>query len=305
MKKRSEAPLKAIANQSDITSFLSYRDYLESLYAQAKEKADNYSYLQFSEDLGFPKNNGMHLILRNKRRLTSAATLKIIDALDLKFERRIYFEAMVEANNTRDPARKDAALRKMEEVKRKTLADGNFLESRQILQYFSEWYNPVILEAFRLNDFKPDPEWLSQIIEPRVTPQEVSKSFELLKNIGAISQAKKSLMLSQTDVVADESIADMGLLLFVKKMTELGIDALMRLPETRRDISAVTICASQETLVKIKKEIAQFQDRLLAMASEDEGRDQIFQINIQAFPFTKQNLTAKNGPKVKRDTKKS
>ena len=305
MKKRAETHLKAIANRTDITSFLSYRDYLESLYAQAKEKADNYSYLQFSEDLGFPKNNGMHLILRNKRRLTNAATLKIIEALDLKFERRIYFEAMVEANNTTDAARKDIALRKMEEVKRKTLAHGNFLESSQILQYFSEWYNPVILEAFRLNDFKADSEWVSQIIEPRVTAQEVAKSFELLKNIGAISQSKKSLMLSQADVVADESIADMGLLLFVKKMTELGIDALMRLPETRRDISAVTICGSQKTLEKIKKEIAQFQDRLLTLANEDEDRDQIFQINIQAFPFTKSNLTAKHGPKAKRDTKKS
>ena len=112
-------------------------------------------------------------------------------------------------------------------------------------------------------------------------------------------------MLSQADVVADVSIADMGLLLFVKKMTELGIDALMRLPETRRDISAVTICGSQKTLEKIKKAIAQFQDRLLTLANEDEDRDQIFQINIQAFPFTKSNLTAKHGPKAKRDTKKS
>jgi uncharacterized protein (TIGR02147 family) len=212
---------------------------------------------------------------------------------------------MVQANNSLDPASKDAALKKMEDIKRKSLAQGNFFESSQLLRYFSEWYNPVILESFRLNDFQPDPEWLSQIVEPRVTPQEVAKSFELLKSIGAISQSKKSMMLNQFDVVADESIADMGLLLFVKKMTELGIDALMRLPESRRDISAVTICGSQKTLDKIKKEIADFQDRLLVLAAEDEDRDQILQINIQAFPFTKSKLNKKNAKKRGTPTKKS
>ncbi len=293
MKKRSGTSLKDLALKTDVTSFLSYRDFIESIYAQAKERSDSYSYLQFSEDLGFPKNNGLHLILRNKRRLTNAATQKIVDTLDLRFDRRIYFEAMVEANNTQDPARKEIALRKMEDIKRKTLTNGNQLESSQLLQYFSEWYNPVILEAFRLRNFEADPEWLSQIIEPRVTPQDAAKSFELLKSIGAITQSKRSLMLNQSDVVADESIADMGLLLFVKKMTELGIDALMRLPESRRDISAVTICASQKTFEKIKKEIADFQDRLLALSNEDEDRDQILQINIQAFPFTKANSATK------------
>jgi uncharacterized protein (TIGR02147 family) len=305
MKKHSEQLLRTLAEKSDVTAFLNYREFLESLYSQVKAQAESYSYLQFSEDLGFPKNNGLHLILRNKRRLTSAASEKIVSSLDLRFDRRIYFEAMVTANNSQDPATKDSALKKMEDIKRKSLAQGNLFESSQLLRYFSEWYNPVILEAFRLNAFQPDPEWVSQIVEPRVTPQEVAKSFELLKSIGAISQSKKSLMLNQTDVIADESIADMGLLLFVKKMTELGIDALMRLPESRRDISAVTICGSQKTLDKIKKEIEDFQDRLLALAAEDEDRDQILQINIQAFPFTKSNLVRKNVKKSATSNKKS
>jgi len=268
--------------------FMSYRDYLAASYEALKASLESYSWVQFAEDLGFPKGNAIHLVMRGKRRLTSRATARIVAAFDLRNVERQYFETLVELNNAKTAPDREIALARLEGLKARELVEGarHKLADKQ-LRYFSEWFHPVVREAFQLADFDPDPEWIAQRIHPRLRVSDVKASLALLKELGLVTTKGKP-RLAQTDVVTPDGGSDMAIYLYLKRMSELGAEALMNLPEHRRDISAVTISGSQETIVKIKAEIAAFHDRLLKLSEEDKGRDQILHVNIQLFPFTKE-----------------
>ena len=266
--------------------FLSYREYLQAVYQAVKESLDAYSWIQFAEDLGFPKGNALHLVMRGKRRLTNKASDRIIAALDLRHLERQYFEALVRLNNAKDPVEKEKSLAHLEDLKSRELGSHSPHElADKQLRYFSQWFHPVVREAFKLKNFEAKAEWIARHIHPRLRENEVEASIKLLQELGLVTE---NLQLAQSDVTTPEGGADMAIYLYLKRMTELGTDALMNLPDHRRDISAVTIAGSQATIDKIKEEISLFQKRLLELSEADTERDQILHVNIQLFPFTKE-----------------
>ena len=44
---------KIIANQIKVTSYLTYEEFLEDFYQEAKKNIKPYSWLEFADDLGF------------------------------------------------------------------------------------------------------------------------------------------------------------------------------------------------------------------------------------------------------------
>ena len=286
MKSTSLTLLRQIAGQLQPANFISYRDFLQEVFDRAKAELESYSYLLFAEDLGFPKSNALHLILRGKRRLTTQGAAKVIAALELKHVERQYFEALIAANNAKNPADKSRLISKLEELKARTLDSKS---DQDQLEYFARWYHPVVREMLSMKDAPTDPHEISSRIVPRVTPQEVKDSLKLLKKLKMITwdKDKAKYLLPVSDVTSSEDVQSLGVFLYLKSVSDLATEALMKLPEKRRDISAVTICASEETLLKIKKEVADFHERLLELSRGDSKKDQVYQVNVHVFPFTK------------------
>ena len=52
------------------SAYLDAKDYLAALYAYVKPLSELYSYVRFTEDLGFGACNAMYLIIHGKRPLT-------------------------------------------------------------------------------------------------------------------------------------------------------------------------------------------------------------------------------------------
>jgi len=265
---------------------LSYRDFLHALYNAAKASLPRYSYVQFAEDVGFPKSNALHLILNGKRRLTKSGTAKVVAALELRGVERQFFETLVAMNNAKDSGTKERAAKKLESLKSRSLASP--LAERQ-LEYFAKWYHPVIREMLSVPGADQKAETIAKRIEPKVSVQDIKDSIKLLKKLDLVrwDKAAHRYVLPTEDVATSEEVYELGLFLYLKSVTELGTDALMRLPEHRRDMSAVTIAGSEATLQKIKAEVAAFHERLLAISREAPSSEHVYQVNIQVFPFTR------------------
>ena len=297
----TKAEVEALSQSLSPISFLSSRDYLQSVYVWLKNLRKEYSYLQFAEDLSFSRTNVLHLIIRGKRPLTDKGGLKISEALGLRGKDATYFAAMVAYGNERDQYSRDAHLKSMLALREEKSSSS--LQRFQ-MEYLSEWFHPVIREMCLLKEFQSDGGWIADHITPRIRPEQARKSLVLLEQIGMIrfDQTQGRHVPAEQTVSTGDDTDDVAVIRYHHAMIDLGKESITTIAEGDRDIGAITICADDETAEKIKFEVRAFRKKMLALAEQSHGTNRVYQMNIQYFPVTKSvasSGTAKTGGREK------
>lgn len=286
MKQKPETDIKAVSALVPVARYLDYRGYLQAIYLHMKEVTGTYSYIQLASDLGYSATNVVHLIIKGKRKLTAKAAQKVVLALGLRGTDRQYFETLVEYNNGTDALTREGLFKRLLALKARTLSTP--LEQSQ-LEYYSEWYHPVIREMVGMPEFKSDPHWIAGRITPRILPEQARKSLELLTSLGLVAHdaERGRHVLSSPHVTTGDEVAGMAVVRYHQRTIELARESITSVEAQRRDVSSLTLCVTEETANRIKLEVQQFRKRLLALADEAGEGDQVYQLNIQLFPFTK------------------
>ena len=277
--------LKAAAAKIAVTDFLAYKDYLQAVYKATKKHLGHYSYLQFAEDLGFSRTNVIHLIATGKRKLTNKASQRLVEALGLSGIQRRYFETLVNYQNAQKLADREALFAQLVHIKSKTLKSG--LTEAQ-LEFFQDWYCPIILEMMRLPDFCSDAHWLAEQLRPRIRPEQARRALDLLERLGLarFDASKRRHVPSSEQFTTGDEIASIAVVRYHQKMIELGRESITSFEEFERDVSSVTISVSEASAARIKSEIQSFRKKIMAIADEDADGDRVRQLNIQFFPVT-------------------
>ncbi len=285
----SKAKLQNATDEVKPSSFLDYRLFFANLYDFLKRESDaagaNFSWREFAELLGFKATNIMHQIVKGHRPLTLKAALPIANRLGLKGLERRYLLTLVEHAHARSSSVRDALFGKLVEMKDQSLPSDL---DRDALAYFSEWYHPVIRELIGTSTFQNDIDWIAGRITPRIRPEQVKESLSLLVRLNLIAPDESGASFVQTKlrVGTGPKVRGMALTSYHQQMIDLGKSALALIPASRRDISAVTVTVNDATAARLKKMIHAFQTQLLDEAEKAGPGDQVFQINMQLFPFT-------------------
>jgi len=82
-----------------------------------------------------------------------------------------------------------------------------------------------------------------------------------------------------------------------RQMGEFAVKAL-DMPLSERDMSGLTLGLTRNAYERIRKEIADFRRRIVAIATEDEETEQVYRMNLQLFPLS-ERLEKKKGVKFK------
>ncbi len=267
------------------SSYLDYKLYLKALYAHCKESAAVYSYQKFAEDLGFKATTVMHQIVSGYRPLTVRAAKQIVGVLDLPAAERKYFITLVEFCNAKANSEREIHFQTLQTLKRKTLPDEI---DKDLLAYFSQWYNPIIWELIGTKGFQADCHWIAKKIVPHIKPVLVQESLDLLLRLNLITFDAELKTYRQTKdrVTTGHRVKGMALVSYHSSMIDHAKTALTTISGTRRDISGITVGVSEETAKKLRDMIHTFQLQLLDEAERAGSGDEIYQINIQLFPFT-------------------
>ena len=269
-----------------IVHFLHYRDYLKHLYLNVKEKIRPYSYIKYTDDLGCGNNNTMRLIIIGKRPLTVKAGEKVADALELSGNERKYWIALILFNNAKRSGERERNLKRLITIKSRLLPTP-LDESR--LEYFSEWYNPVIRELATRSDFCMDPKWIqSKLIFP-LRIEEVKKSLQLLTRLGLIYYNSKLDRYVSSDEPIDtgpdaRGIAFIG---YQQRMIELGKEAISRVDKDRRELVSATISLPETVISDLRRKIRTLVNEAATLEDTDGSRDAtVLQLSVQLFPHT-------------------
>jgi uncharacterized protein (TIGR02147 family) len=288
--------LKDAAASQKVYEFLRPSDYLKAVYLYIKKHSPRYSYRKFAEELGYGPSNYMHLICTGQRKLTLKAAKELSTALSLRGDDRRYFELLVTHECTTSPNKKEELFSELIDIKHKTLPS---VVERDMLEYLSEWYYPVVRELANYPEFKADPEWIAGKVIPPISMKQASEALELLLRIGFLVPLENSDKLVPKDVhiTTGSLVRSMSVTRYHQVMIELARTALTSVKSQARDFQAITLPVSETLLHEMKTDITVFWQKLLEKSESCPEVDRIYQLNIQLFPVSSPLTSSSEKPK--------
>ncbi|NLE00155.1 MAG: TIGR02147 family protein, partial [Fibrobacter sp.] len=278
-----------VKNHLNIFEYVDYRFFLTDYIGRQKRGGRPFTHRSFAKKAGLSVGL-LNDILSKRQNLTLAAMHKYARAMDLNSKEIAYFEALVGFNNADTNAEKNRFFGEM--VRLRGRSPVKFLDSRQY-EYFSAWYNPVVREMMVHLGLGDNAEAISREINPPVSPSKIRKSIALLKELGLVYQSPDGVWHASDKVISSEyEIQSVALKNYHIGMLERAAESLDYYTSSEREFQGLTIAASKATMQRMKERIRSFTDELLCMAAaETEKTEEVFQINIQAFPFTRKGRT--------------
>ncbi len=286
MNKSRIKELKKLLRPIPVSQFLHYRDWLKALYTSVKSQDEEYSYSQFADDLGFSKTNVLRLVVAGSRPLTSKAAEKIAHALQMTGGIKRYWLTLVAYNGERLPVLRDKYFAVLMDLKAEQ--QPHELDPLQA-EYFSEWYHPIVREMTGLKNFDGTPEWIRDRLEFTLRLDQVRRSLEVLTKLKVIrfDTEKGRYVRSEEKIRTDSEVDSLAVVRYHQKMIEMGKESITTTNETRRDIRAVTLALPEASIAILKGKIEEWIFEMAQMEGDGGGAEQVIQINVQMFPFTK------------------
>jgi uncharacterized protein (TIGR02147 family) len=267
----------------DVFRYLDYRRYLADYY-QAK-KARGFSYRAFSRAAGLGAPNYLKLVVDGQRNLTAAMAARFAAACGLSGESADYFTQLVEFNQARSVEQRNRCYARL-------VAFGRYRRSHKLevaqAAYHSSWYTPAIRELAVSPQFREDPEWLADVLWPKIRPLEARQALDTLIELGLLERDPHG-RLRQNAPVVSTGPETLGLHIanYHAEMMRRATAAMELVPAASRDVSALTFCVGPAGLAKLKQRIKEIRRELIELVEAESERTQVVQLNLQLFPLTR------------------
>lgn len=286
-----KAQLAQITGNLPVEKYLGYKEYLADIFTKIREAKSDYIFKDFAQQLGYSReNNTIRLVIRGSRILNNKKAEPVANALGLTGKSKQYFILLVQFNNEKVPNAREELFKKLLDIRKKkakTLTEDQ-------LEYFSSWFNPVIREMMSLSAIDTSPESIQNSLSFSLRLGEIKKSIELLEKIGAIKFDKKNNRYrpSRETIETEQDLENMSIIRYHQKMIEMGKESITQVDPDQRSINGLTLCIPEELIPTMKEKIDKLLDEFVEL-EEDKESSRIYQVNVQLFPFSKQNQKVK------------
>ena len=267
----------------DILEYTSYRQYIADYYADKKAKSA-FTWQEFTRAAGFSSPVHLKYASEGKLNLSDAAALRVAQAMHLVGYEQDYFCEMVKFDNAKTDAEKREAFGKMlsiaDSVKAKIIEGDSF-------RYFESWKNPVLRElAPAMPGAKPLA--LARACRPKITAAEVTETLNFLVKAGLL-QKDKDGNYRQTErgvTTGPMEVTPIAVRGMHRQMGEFALEAIEGVAQDERHFSGLTLGITRDAYEKIVQEIAEFRKKVITIATQDDGLDDVYRLNVQFFPMT-------------------
>ena len=274
----------------EIVEYTDYRKYILDYYEERK-RSSVFSWQKFAQDAGFSSAVFLKYVCEGKKNLSVGSAGSVASAMGLAGYEQTYFVLMVSyAHAKSDKAKRTAfeercALAKAHKMR--VLGNDEF-------DYFKSWKNPVLRElAPHMPGAKPLE--MARACSPSITAAEVTETLNFLVKLkllkrdrdGNYHQTDKTITMGDMDVVP---VAAREL---QRQMGEFAIKAI-DLPLSERTMSGFVLGLTERSYERIRKEMADFYRRVVAIATEDDETERVYRMNMQLFPLSKRIETKKD-----------
>ena len=225
----------------------------------------------------------MKVVCDGKSKLSRIGVERTGAAMGLVGFEMEYFRAMVVFGQAATEEKKKAAYENMlaiAKVHKVRVLEGDLFE------FYDSWQNPVVRELAPLMP-GATPGEIAKKCYPEMTAAEVQQSLNFLTKAGLLKKAGDSAFVqAETSITGTPDATRLALRGMHRQMSKLATPAL-DLPVEQRNFSGVTMGVSRESYERIVKVLDECRRQIIAIAADDKDIDQVYRLNLQLFPLTK------------------
>ena len=265
-----------------IIDYIDFRQYMLDYYEDRKRRSA-FSWREFSKITGFSSSSYMKVVCDGKSKLSRLGVERVADAMGLTGFEKEYFRAMVKFGQAEEEGAKKSAYESM-----LAIAKNHKVRVLQgdLFEFYDSWRNPVIRELAPLMP-GATPGEIAKKCYPEISAAEVRQSLDFLSRTGLLKKSiDGQLEQAETSVTGTPDATRLALRGMHRQMSKLATPAL-DLPREERNFSGVTMGLSRDTYERIVKELDECRRKVIAIASEDKNIDQVYRLNLQLFPLTR------------------
>ena len=265
-----------------IVEYSDFRQYMLDYYEERKRRSA-FSWREFSKIAGFTSSSYMKVVCDGKSKLSRIGVERTGAAMGLVGFEMEYFRAMVEFGQAATEEKKKAAYENMlaiAKVHKVRVLEGDLFE------FYDSWQNPVVRELAPLMP-GATPGEIAKKCYPEISAAEVQQSLNFLTKAGLLKKAgDSSFVQAETSITGTPDATRLALRGMHRQMSKLATPAL-DLPVEQRNFSGVTMGVSRESYERIVKVLDECRRQIIAIAADDKDIDQVYRLNLQLFPLTK------------------
>ena len=273
-----------------VTEYKNYREYILDYYKERK-RCSAFTWREFAKIAGFASGSYLKLVCDGKTRLREEGAKKTALAMGLLGFEFEYFVLMVRYENAKTDKEKKKCFEEMQ-----ALGEASRVKilGSEMYTFYETWKHSVVRElAVAMPGAKPHE--IAKVCRPAISAADVSESLHFLVKSGLLTrdikgnyhQTNHSLSTGRLNVVA---VAVHSLL---RQMGEFALDAIEGVAQDERHFSGLTLGITRKAYDDIVQEIAEFRKRIIAIATREDGTDEVYRLNVQFFPMTKKSVNKK------------
>ena len=265
-----------------IIEYSDFRQYMLDYYEERKRRSV-FSWREFSKIAGFSSSSYIKVVCDGKSKLSRIGVERTGAAMGLVGFEMEYFRAMVVFGQAATEEKKKAAYENMlaiAKVHKVRVLEGDLFE------FYDSWQNPVVRELAPLMP-GATPGEIAKKCYPEISAAEVQQSLNFLTKAGLLKKAGNSAFVqAETSITGTPDATRLALRGMHRQMSKLATPAL-DLPVEQRNFSGVTMGVSRESYERIVKVLDECRRQIIAIAADDKNIDQVYRLNLQLFPLTK------------------
>lgn len=278
-----------------VISIFAYSDYRLFLrdWLQARKSAGHpITYEALGKAAGFTSKGFLTQILQGKSNLPVRMIGEFAKALGLKKNEREYFDLLARFNQAkRARERADLHARILEDFR--TEAKALALEQ---FEYYRKWYYSAVCSLLGYYPFRGDYAALARQLEPAITPAQAKRAIALLERFDLIARGEDGLYrLTDRSIATGESSVSHAVIKFQREAMDLAKAALETFPMAKRSASTLTLGLSEAGYKAMEEKLRTLRKDLVNIARSDQGIDRVIQVNLHAFPLSRQRKGGAEG----------
>lgn len=255
----------------------SSRNFLKKILQKKIDNNSLYSSRALARDLGISPAY-ISQILSGKKHINLGRALEISNLLGLLEEERLMFlEAVI--------AEEGADVRLRSRVNYNSLCD---LSMEQFL-VIAEWKHYAIMDLTTTSNFNSNVDWIGKRLG--IPKLEVELAIRRLIKVGLLSKENGILKKTYKQVRFPTQVSMESVREHHRQMMERAKLQLDRQDEKsfqQRMICSITCAADSARVEEAKKRVLEFQQELANFLSTSDNCQEVYQINIQLFPHSKE-----------------
>ena len=271
-----------------IIEYESYRAYMQDFYDQRK-RCSAFSWREFSRLAGFSSPIYLKLVCEGKSNLSQIGVERVAVAMGLAGYELVYFRSLVAFDQAKKDADKKRAYEGMMEI-------ANAHKVRVLdsvaFAFYESWRNSVLRElAANMPGAKPSD--LARLCYQKISAEEVKDTLAFLVKAGLLKKtSENSYEQSEKSVKVSGEALPVAVRAMHRQMAEFAVKAVDEIPPTERNITGLTLGLTGRAYQRIVTELDSFRRKIIAIATEEDGMDQVYRLNLQLFPLTRNKREA-------------